>query len=1036
MKRWILALCFCSLAVTAPAQSTSATISGGVSDPQGNLIQNADVEIANDATGVVYSAKTNGAGMYLVPILPPGRYHIQVSKPGFKTIIKADVVLYVQSAVALNFTLPVGATSESVTVDAATPALNTTDASVSTVVDQKFVANIPLNGRSFQDLISMTPGVVTQTPQNTSQGVGTTGDFSINGQRTQSNYYTVDGVSANVNAGTGNGTGESATGGVLAGTTTLGTTQTMVPLDALQEFRIQSSTYSAEYGRSPGGQISLLTRSGTNILHGSAYDYLRNDVFDANDWFNDHYGKPQSALRQNDFGGTLGGPIWIPRVYDGKGRSFFFIAYEGLRLTLPTAATIQYVPDLAMRQQAVAAMQPILNAFPLPNGTDYGSASAPNLAEFIAPFSLPSRIDSTSVRLDHTFGPRFSLFFRFGNTPSSTESRPDFARNSTTSNAQSYTLGANSQLSNLLTSEFRLGYARSDATQRGALDNFGGATPIDLPAAVGAGNNGRVVPFVVMSFGPGNPVMDVLNSRDAQRQWNIVEVLNILAGHHTIKLGVDYRRIKSILTPPDLEPYVYFSSPQQVMSGSPIVPYMLHFLPSTPIFDQTAVFAQDEWRVSPRISLSYGLRWELSPPPTEQHGDDAYTLEGNIGDPGSLSLAPRGTPLWRTAWLNFAPRLGVAWTAHNPPGHETVVRAGGGVFFDSLNEIATLGFSDLGFRALGIETGATIPFKPSQLNVPITVSPPYTSATITAFPTHLQLPYTIQWNSSLQQAFGANQSLTISYVGAEGRRLVNLQEKLLTALNPNFGYVQYFASGVTSNYEALQVQFQRSVVRGVQALAAYTWSHAIDYGSNALALPLERANSDFDLRNNFQAGMSWDLPKPSTDALANAALSDWALDARLNVRSAFPITLEGQNSVDPGTGSEYPGTLNVVPGQALYLYGAQYPGGKAINPAAFRLPAAGSLGDAPRNSLRGFGETQINLAVRREIPLHDPVKLRFRAETFNLLNHPNFGYVDPLYTDATFGQATSMLNSSLGAMASQYQQGGARSMQFALQIIF
>ena len=329
MKRWSLALCLCIASSIALGQSTSAIISGGVTDPQGNLILNAYVVIANDATGVLYSAKTNGSGMYLVPILPPGHYHVQVSKPGFKTIIKADVLLNVQSAVALNFTLPIGATSESVTVDARTPALNTTDASVSTVVDQKFVANIPLNGRSFQDLISMTPGVVTQTPQNTSQGVGVSGDFSVNGQRTQSNYYTVDGISANVNAGNGNGISGAATGGTLGGTTTLGTTQTMVPVDALQEFRIQSSTYSAEYGRSAGGQISLSTRSGTNIFHGSVYDYLRNNFFDANDWFNDYYGKPQSALRQNDFGGTLGGPIWIPHLYSGRDRTFFFVGVRG-----------------------------------------------------------------------------------------------------------------------------------------------------------------------------------------------------------------------------------------------------------------------------------------------------------------------------------------------------------------------------------------------------------------------------------------------------------------------------------------------------------------------------------------------------------------------------------------------------------------------------------------------------------------------------------------------------------------------------------
>lgn len=530
--------------------------------------------------------------------------------------------------------------------------------------------------------------------------------------------------------------------------------------------------------------------------------------------------------------------------------------------------------------------------------------------------------------------------------------------------------------------------------------------------------------------------MEVLDTGSAQRQWNVIDTVTALAGHHTFKFGVDYRHLKTLLTPPDVEPYAYFSAPQQMVSGYPGTPLVIRYLSATPLFNQTALFAEDEWRLSPTVNLSYGLRWELSPPPTEQHGDDAFTLQGDIGSPSSLSVAPRGTPLWRTTWYNFAPRLGVAWIAHNQPGLQTIVRTGGGVFFDSLNEVATIGYAGLGFRASAVQAGASIPFTPSQLNIPISVTAPYTSATITAFPNHLQLPYTLQWNASLQQAFGRSQSLTLSYVGANGKRLIGLQEKLLTKFNPNFGYVQYFQSGVTSNYQALQLQFQRSVARGLQALAAYTWSHGIDYGSNGTALPLQRANADFDVRNNLQAGVTWDLPGLSEGRVVNGLLNDWALDARLNVRTSFPVTPGGQLVTDPGTGELYSSTLNVVPGQPPYVYGSEYPGGRAINRSAFSQPPAGAVGNAPRNSLRGFGATQMNLAVRRDIQLHDPFTLRFRAETFNLFNHPNFGYVDPTYADATFGQATKMLNASLATMASQYQQGGSRSMQFALKLVF
>lgn len=1038
MKYWFLLLCVCLFASVALCQSTNATISGGVTDVSGKLILDADVEIANDATGVIYSARTNGSGMYLLPILPPGHYHVQVSKPGFKTIIKADLVLNVQSAVALNFVLPVGATSESVTVDAGSSAINTTDASVSTVVDRKFVENMPLNGRSFQDLISLAPGVVNQTPQYAqNQIVGGGGDFSVNGQRAQSNYYTVDGVTANISSGNGGGAGAASTGGALGATTALGTTQTLVPVDALQEFRIQSSTYAAEFGRSPGGQFSMATRSGSDQLHGSAYEYLRNNYFDANNWFNDHYGLPTPALRQSDFGGTFGGPVVLPKLYSGLDRTFFFVSYEGLRLTQPIAATIQYVPDMFMRQQAIPAMQPILNAFPVPNGIDYGTSSSPSLAQFIKSFSLPSTINSTSVRVDHTVNPKLAIFFRVGDTPSSTDSRPYFARSTTAINAQTYTFGANSMFSARWNNEFRLGYARSNSSEMSESDSFGGATPTDLSAAMGAGSYAQVVPVIDINIaGIGAPFYAIYNSRNLGRQWNLVDSVSLLNGNHHFRFGVDFRHIKSLVAPPQIEPYAIFLTPSSVLTGHPSIPYVFSFLQSTPLFHQLALYAQDEWQIQTRLHLSYGLRWEVNPPPTEQHGDDAFTLRGDINQPSTLTVAPRGTSLWNTSWYNFAPRVGIAWTAHDKPGAETVVRAGGGVFFDSANEIASVGFNGLGFRASALRSGAQLPYTPAQLNVPIGTTAPYTSGVVTAYPEHLQLPYTLEWNVSLQQALGARQSLTVSYVAAAGRRLMGLQQRSISALNPNFGLIQYFATGVTSNYQGLQVQFQRSVAKGLQVLTSYTWSHTIDLGSQSATLALQRGNADFDVRHNLQSGLSWELPIVSGPKPLATLANNWGVDLRLVARTAYPITLGGTTQTNPATGAQYNSGLNIIPNVPIYLYSPQYAGGKIINPAAFSLPTTGVEGNAPRNFVRGFGATQVNLSVRRDFPLHNEIALHFRAETFNLLNHPIFGYVDPTYSDATFGQATQTLNASLGTMASQYQQGGPRSMQFALRLTF
>jgi hypothetical protein len=1015
------------------AQSTNATISGGVTDGSGRFVVDASVDIVNDETGVVYSVKTNASGIYFVPILPPGHYHVQVSKPGFKTLIKPDVILNVQSAIALNFALPIGAKSESITVEAGTSILNTTDASVSTVIDSKFVENMPLNGRSFQDLISMTPGIATQSPQ-TSQAVGASGDFSVNGQRTESNYYTVDGVSANGGAGAPNGGPQPGTSGSIGATTALGTTQSLISVDALQEFRVSSSTYSAEYGRSPGGQFSLLTRSGTKLFHGSAFDYLRNNFFDANNWFNDHYQSGITALRQNDFGGTLGGPVLLPGTFSKAHPSYFFVSYEGLRLTQPQAASIQYVPSLSMRLEAPSSLQGILNAFPVP--TPGGISYASGLAQFIQGYSLPSKIDSTSVRLDDTVSHHLALFFRFSNTPSSIHSRLLSSATATTFATQTYTGGATSQFTDRASNEFRIGYAASDASSSSKLDSFGGAMPIDLNAAIGNSTVGGPTSIMDLSFaGTGESILQVTTNANQSRQWNIVDTFSLGLGKHQLKFGFDYRRIQSPLLPSS--PYVsgIFLSGASVLRGLADIAVLYKLLPATPVFNETAAFAQDEWHLRPGLTVSGGIRWEVNPPPSEAHGNDAFTLTGNLDDPRSLALAPRGTSLWKTSWFNLAPRLGVAWTVHNKPGWETVLRTGSGVFFDTGNQLAALGFQYLGFSAIETKSNFALPVSASELTFQPSVTPPY-SSTVVAFPNHLQAPYTLQWNVSAQQAIHGSQTFTLSYVGSNGRRLLQLQQRSITALNPNFGVVDFVNSTTTSNYQALQAQFQRSVQHGLQVLASYTWSHSIDFGSTNAALPLMRGNSDYDLRNNFQAGLTWELPVIASSATLKVLLSGWAVDSRFMTRTSFPITLRGNLLTNSATGESYYGNVNLVQGQPIYVYGSQYPGGRSVNRAAFQKPVAADAGNAPRNFVRGFGATQVNLAVRRTFPIFKRSTLQFRAEAFNLLNHPIFGLVDSTLTDVTFGQATQTLNQSLSTLSAQYQQGGPRSLQFALKLQF
>src|SRR6202790_1663672 len=336
-------LCVVSLFLVSSiaAQSPSGTINGRVLDPSGAVIVGAEITIVNDATSIQYAGKTNGEGIYVVANLPPGAYRLQVAKQGFKTLIKPDIVLNVQDALAINFTLPIGAVAETVTVEGGAPLVNTQSATVSTVIDRGVVENLPLDGRSFNTLLQLTPGVVIAQTVTVNQG-----QFSIAGQRTSSNNFLVDGVSANFGGVSQNRTGTAGTGSSQA-FSALGGTSSLVSVEALQEFRVETSSFAPEFGRSPGGQVILTTRSGTNDFHGELYEYFRNTVMDANDWFANNLGLERLPERHNDFGGFVGGPI-------ARDKSFFFLSYEGARLDLPEVFSNQ-VPSVYARSIASPA---------------------------------------------------------------------------------------------------------------------------------------------------------------------------------------------------------------------------------------------------------------------------------------------------------------------------------------------------------------------------------------------------------------------------------------------------------------------------------------------------------------------------------------------------------------------------------------------------------------------------------------------------------------------------------------------------------
>lgn len=1066
-SRKMLPLLVCVVSIflvpIAKGQSTNASLSGQITDIQGLVIVGVDVEAVNQATDVAYRGKTNSEGLYWIPDLPPGTYEVRISKTGFRTILRPGITLNVEDTRALNATLQVGDSAEIVRVEGGIPLINTESAAISTVIDRQFVENIPLNGRSLQSLITLTPGVLT-IPGGTP---GFQGEFSVNGQRTEGNYYTVDGVSGNTGVDSSVSLNSAGFSGSVPAQTQLGTTQSLIPLDALQEFRATTSTYSAEYGRTPGGQFSFVSRSGTNAWHGTAFDYFRNEALDANNWFSDAAGIAKTPERQNDFGGTLGGPLSIPGLYNGKDRTFFFFSYEGLRLLLPAGTVTDQYPDANLRQNAPVALQPFLDAWPIPNGPEVldGSGNPTGLALFTAAYSNPSNVDAVGIRVDHNLTKNTKIFGRYFSTSSASNSREAGSNLAnlfdSLGNIKGVTAGATTAFSQRLVNELRFNYTRNDSGNHALLDNFGGAKPFGFGQVPGLGG-GQSTPlgtqFDVFLFFGSSPNLFINRSEGPQQQWNVTDEFMFTQGVHTLKFGLDYRRLSTSLNTNQHLESAFFFSEQEVLAGSPSISFASSSLPipPEPVYTNFSAFAEDEWRLSSRLTLSLGLRWDVNPAPGNNNGTLPYTLS-QITDLSTAQLAPVGTPLWQTDYLGFAPRLGAAYLLRRSAGHEMVVRGGFGVFYDMGNTIASYGFHGIGFGSINLYSSVPFPLSPAQLVLPPPSSASPYAGTVYAFDPHLRLPYTMQWNFSVERALGTSQTLKVMYVGSAGRRLL-FTDFLNPPTNPNFSLgngLQLTTGRASSDYDAFQTQFQKRFSHGLQALASYSWSHSIDDGSsNFFTDQLLRGSSDFDIRHNFQMALTYDIPGSYSNAFLAGALKHWGVDARASAQSALPVDIVCYHCLVLPNGQ----TINVRPdlmsGVPTYLYGAQYPGGRILNFNAFTQPTDASgnpiNGNLPRNFARGFGNSQFDLAVRREFPLLERFQLQFRAEAFNILNHPNFGTVDPYLTDGPFavttmngkttysgfGGATNTLNSSLGGGSPLYKVGGPRSLQMALKLLF
>lgn len=1017
--------------VSCLAQSPNGTMSGLVLDPDGRAIVGAEVQAVNDATGVRYPGSTNAEGIYVLPNLPPGPYRVQISKIGFKTIIKPDIVLNTQAALAINFTLPVGATLETLTVEGGAPLVETESAAVSTVIDRQFVQNLPLNGRSFNTLMQLTPGVViAQQPSGTAGG-SAPGQFSIGGQRTDANSFTVDGVSANFGVSS-NGlySGASGTGSAQA-FSALGGTSSLVSVEALQEFRIETSSFAPEFGRTPGGQVILTTRSGTNRFHGEVYDYFRNEAMDANDWFANHAGRPRAAERHNDFGGYLGGPL-------ARKRTFFFFSYEGARLRLPQTGVI-VVPYLnGTSCSAPSAVAPLLDAFPKPNGA---VSVATCTGEFTGSYANSATLDATSVRIDHNLSGRLSVFGRYNYAPSTTTSRTyslSMLQQSPV-NTQTLTAGLNMLVGRFMANTLRANYSAQSSNATQFEDNFGGAVPVHANVILGTfaqANTYASFQTLDTSFYALGPV-----AANRTRQINLVDDLNVGVGTHQLKFGVDYRVIFLDKTPHANAVVMSATSVANLIQTGKLAQLTgTTNAPSSFRTTSTSLYAQDTWKATPKITVTYGLRWELAPAPSPRGATKAASWL-NVEDPAEIALAPFGTPLWGMTYGNVAPRIGIAWTPASKGSF--AVRGGWGMFYDLGTGRAADVASFFPGQATLITRNVTLPVADAGSYLPAaSLSPPY--PLVSAFSPDLKLPRSYQWNVAVEKSFHGRQVATATYVGQSGRDL--LRQAALYKPNPSFSSA-FLLTGNTawSNYNALQLQYRMPLSGSLQTLVNYTFSHSLDNSSSDVVAGLsgsviseasDYASSDYDVRHSFSGAVTYAIPAPAKAGWFAAITRDWSLAGIVVARSGFPFNGRVL-SLSAITGGYVFSRPDLVSGQPLWVSNAQAAGGLSLNPNAFVKPSTLRQGTEGRNDIAGFRLAEADLSLARTLALGDKLRLHFRVDTFNAFNHPNFGNPAALIGfGPSYLESTQMLNGALGGLNPLFQEGGPRSLQLSLKLGF
>jgi len=958
--------------------------------------------VVNQETGFRRATESDAVGTYQVAALDPGLYRVTATKDGFKVMVWPDVPVTAGAFTRADFSLQVGSRSETVTVHGTPPLLNESDASTGAGFDARQIARMPLNGGGLLDLVGMIPGVSVVPATR-----GEAGQISATGQRPNANYFMIDGVSANTGV-TAGGLPAQSSGGTLPATSAFGSLDPLISLGAIADVQAQTSTTVAQFGRMPGAAVTVTSQSGGNQFHSETTYQIRNELFAANDWFANRAGLAIEPERLDQVMQTLGGPVQ-------RDKTFFFLSYQRLGLREAFIDT-QAVPTLAARLAAGPWSQAAVSLFPLPN---QGMLTA-GVGQWTGGTDEPASLNAGSARIDRGFGSRVNFFGRYSDAPSTNEYGNE-AVDRLDLRSQTLTLGLTVRPIPRLTFDARFNESQTSVDSSWQ-DSAAGAQatcalePLAIGANVtvpGAVSCDTLVRFTIEGVGQ---LVSGLEGLHRQRQFQTVDTVGLRLGRHSLLFGGDFRRVTAIRRDAAGEAAVIADAATDLANISNLWKSYANPVTLSAQLNEYSLWAQDTWQASSRLTIAAGLRWEFSPPP-------AYPGNINVYDPASGNVVMTNAPVWPTSYRDFAPRLGAAFRLTKDG--RTVLRAGAGLYYDSSLSIATDILDGGPLNSSLFTNGSHAPFS---------------FAFGYGFDPGLKLPQVRQWNVSLERAVSDHDVVSLSYVGSNGRELIR-REVGGPGSTPSYWFALTTNNGF-SNYQALQFLYRHKIAHDLQATAAYTWSHSIDNDSSDASLLWAGAgsaaandvgSSDFDLRHSFTASLSYQFSR--------GPLKAWRAEGIFRARSGFPITvLESEQY----SGIAFMNAFrpNFLGSNPIWVTDPSAPGGEAINPAAFATAKSGVQGNLGRNTIAGFGMSQVDAAIGREFRFHDRFNLDVRVEAFNALNQVNFG--DPVrYLDSPlFGQSTSMLNLSLGTgspgsgLAPLFESGGPRMFQGTLRFRF